>query len=160
MFKLPRYARLWALAGCLGVVGHGQALAGQTCPMVGFSLIEPGASAGTRTVKGPTGAALQVRRDALTTTQDIAEVNLGGNDIDALLLVKFRPDAEARLIAATTGHPGLRLAFVADDEALLAVTWEGPYGLDPGGVQVSLQGNPDRARSLVAAIQTCAGPAR
>lgn len=165
MLGPPRYALAWTVALVIGALARGapapaHAQASQSCPAVGFTRIEPDASALTRPVKDPSGRTIHVDRNAITNTADIAEAQLGGDEVDALLLLKFHPDAESRLIAATTDHPGLRLAFVADHEALLAVTWEGRYGLDPGGVQISLHRNLDRARTLLAAIHRCAGSAR
>jgi hypothetical protein len=73
------------------------------------------------------------------------------------LLLKFTPAAEARLAAATTNNAGVRIACVADNEALLAFTWEGPDGIAPGGTQVSMENGYDRARSLAEALQGCIG---
>jgi hypothetical protein len=125
------------------------AAAAQSCPEVGFTMIEPRASGETRPVKFWRGGPIHVRRNLLTTTADIADVRLEPGD-HTLMLFKFTPEAGARLEDATTGRSGLRLAFVADDEALLSITWEGEYGMGREGVQVSLA-NEGQARRFAGA---------
>src|SRR6516164_2063202 len=67
------------------------------------------------------------------------------------------PAAAQRLHDATTNHSGLRIAFMADDDVLLNVVWEGPYGVDTDGTQVSLEHGMKRARRLMEAIRGCTG---
>lgn len=135
----------------------GRAVAKEACPAAGFTLIEPQASAATRSVRGPKNQRLHVRREMLTTTADLAEVKADGDKVDGILTLKFKPEAEARLIAVTTRNSGVRIAFVVDDEALLAVTWEGDYGMDPGGSQLSVERGYVRVRRLAEALQGCIG---
>jgi hypothetical protein len=52
------------------------------------------------------------------------------------------------------------LAFVVDDTVLMAVTWEGPHGIDKGEMQLSLSHGMARARSLVETIQGCIATGR
>ena len=99
-----------------------------------------------------------MRRSPITTTGDISEIKLApGDDEDALILIKFTPEAAMRLQAATTGHSGMRVAFVSDDKALLAVTWQGPYGMDTDGSQLSIPHGMARGRALMEAIHRCKG---
>jgi preprotein translocase subunit SecD len=97
-----------------------------------------------------------VRRESITTTSDIAEIKLvADGDDGASLLLKFTPAATQRLHDATTNHSGRRIAFMFDDEVLNNVVWEGPYGLDADGAQVSMSRGMERARRLIKAIRGC-----
>jgi hypothetical protein len=134
------------------------AVARASCPQVGFTLVEPRLSSETRAVRVGGSQTIYVRRVPLTTTSDIVEIKLaddGGGD--ASLLIKFAPAAAQRLHDATTNHSGLRIAFMADDDVLLNVVWEGPYGVDTDGTQVSLEHGMKRARRLMEAIRGCTG---
>jgi hypothetical protein len=149
------------LAGVLAALGLAlaaqDAAAGAACPSVGFTLVEPRASPDTRPVKLPEGQVLFVRRDAITTTNDIAEIRLSEERDATLILLKFKPEAAARLQAVTTNRSGIRIAFLVDDRALLAPVWQGPYGMDTDGTQVSLNYRLEGARALVDAVRRCAG---
>jgi hypothetical protein len=79
----------------------------------------------------------------------------GGNDDDATILIKFTPAAAQRLHDVTTDHSGMRIAFLFDDEVLIDVVWEGPYGMDTNGSQVSILHGLKRAQELMKAIQGC-----
>jgi uncharacterized protein DUF6152 len=125
-----------------------------SCPRVDLTLVEPGASAETRPVKLG-GDTVFVRRDALTTTRDISEIKLAGDDVDTSILIKYKPEAAARLLDATTDHDGLRLAFVVDDDVWLAFTWRGPYGIGPDGTQLSIQNGLAKAQGLMDSIRDC-----
>jgi hypothetical protein len=154
MGTLRRLARLGVAALSFGA-SAGAAFSAARCPEVGFTIVERKASPETRLVKFRKSRTLHVRRNALTGTADIVEAKLGGFGDEALQL-RFRPEAAARLEAATTDHDGLRLAFVVDDEALMAVTWSGPYGMDRSGTQVDFN-NPARTRSLLESLKGCIG---
>ena len=71
--------------------------------------------------------------------------------------MKFAPMADQRLHEATTNHSGMRIAFLFDDAVLLNFVWEGPYGMDTGGSQVSIRRGSQIARKLRDAIQGCMG---
>jgi len=144
---------VWIAVAALSAGAAVEAVAAQSCPEVGFTIVEPSASGRTRPVKFWRGGPLHLRRDMLTTTADITEVSFDWAGNSAIGL-KFRPEAGARLEAATTGRPGLRLAFVADDEALLSVTWQGEYGMGRESAQVSLA-DEGRARELYEALRRC-----
>jgi hypothetical protein len=107
---------------------------------------------------------LFVRREPLTTTSDIVEIRLGtdvssdSND-DASLYIKLNPAVDQRLHDVTTNHSGLRIAFMFNDEVLTNVVWDGPYGMDLGGVRVSMSHGIGQARRLMKAIQGCTGAA-
>jgi len=155
---MPRSVRLtvMAMAAAIALAGSsGGAMAARACPEVGFTIVEPGASPQTRPVKFGGEQILQVRRDALTRTADIIEVKLEERG-HTVLQLKFQPDAGGRLEDATTDHDGWRLAFVADDEALLFVTWEGKYGMGREGAQVSMSDSA-RARRLFKSLRACIG---
>lgn len=133
-----------------------RALAETHCPSAGFTVVEPTASADTRPVRSPNGKTVFVRREAITTSAEITEAELAGDKYDALVRLKFTPEAASRLHDATTNKSGLRLAFVADNDVVMAVTWEGPYGLDADmGVQLSMENGMKRARPLVDALNKC-----
>ena len=150
---------LAACVAALGLaVGSGAAAAtAAACPNVGFTVVEPKASSETRPVRIGKHQTIFVRRDALTTTADIARISLKGDDEDTLILITFKPAAAARLHDATTDHSGMRAAFVADDDVLMAFTWSGPYGMDTDGSQLSILHGMARARPLVEAIRRCTG---
>ena len=127
-----------------------------SCPRVEVTLVEPSASSETRPVKLGQST-LFVRRNAITTTSDISEINVEGDDADVLIHINYAEAAAARLLEATTGHDGLKLAFVVADDVWLAFTWQGPYGIGPEGTQVSIRHGLAKAERLVEAFRTCAG---
>jgi hypothetical protein len=131
------------------------AVAIASCPRVDLTLVEPNASSETRPVKLGEQTIL-VRRNAITTTSDISEINVAGDDVDAFISIKYKPEAAARLLNATTDHDGLRLAFVVDDDVWLAFTWQGPYGIGPDGTQLSIRNGLARAERLMESIRGCA----
>jgi preprotein translocase subunit SecD len=156
MFKS---VRLWVTVslGALGLAAiSAEAVGERSCPNVGFTLVEPSASEATRPVKLG-DQTLFVRRNALTTTRDIAEIKIAGDDVDTLILIRFNPDAAAKLSEATTDHEGLVMAFVVDDDVLLAFTWQGRWGIDPRGSQLSILHGMARAQRLVESIRGCTG---
>jgi len=127
-----------------------------SCPRVEVTLVERSASSETRPVRLGQST-LFVRGDAITTTSDISEINVEGDDADVLIHIKYTEAAAARLLEATTGHDGLKLAFVVADDVWLAFTWQGLYGIGPEGTQVSIRHGLAKAEKLVEAIRTCVG---
>ena len=81
---------------------------------------------------------------------------MAGDDVEAAIFIKYKPNAAARLLDGTTDHDGLKLAFVVDDEVWLAFTWQGPYGIGPDGTQLTVQHRLAQAQKLVSSIQSCA----
>jgi preprotein translocase subunit SecD len=159
MFNLPkRFILTWTMALAAGVTANG-VVAKASCPKVGFAVVEPRATPETRPVRMGNNQTIFVRREALTTTSDIADIRLAGDGDDALILIKFTPAADERLHDATTNHSGMRIAFLFDDEVLINVVWQGPYGMDTGGSQVSLRHGIKQARSLMKAIRGCTAAA-
>jgi hypothetical protein len=156
--SLRPWAKFWATVLIYAAISH-DAAAERVCPNVGFTLVEPSASPETRPVKLGRQT-LFVRRDAITTTSEIADIKLAGDDYDALILIKFEPAAADRLLAATTDHDGQKMAFVVDDEVLLAVTWTGPYGIGPEGAQLSILHGKARAQKLIESLKGCIGGVR
>lgn len=154
MFESTRYL-VTALTVALGLaVASTEAVGQASCPRVDLTLVEPSASAETRPVK--LGAeTIFVRRSAITTTSDISEIKVTGDDFETLILIKYKPAAAARLLDATTDHDGLKMAFVVDEEVLLAFTWQGPYGIGPDGTQLSIRPGLARADSLGESIRRC-----
>lgn len=159
MFKT---ARLFVLA--LAVISEvavlsGSAVAGASCPQVGFTVVEPHSSRETRAVKVGRHRVIYVRRVPITTTGDIVDIRLVSDDDGdgASLLIKFTPSADQRLHDATTNHAGMRLAFMFNDELLVDTVWEGPYGMDLGGTRVSMRHGMKRAQRLMHAIHGCTG---
>jgi preprotein translocase subunit SecD len=142
------------------VLGFGAAYtdvaAQRSCPRVEMTLVEPSASAETRPVKVGRRT-IFVRRDAITTTSDITEIKVAGDNVDTLIQIKYDAAAAARLLEATTDHDGLKMAFVVDNDVWLAFTWEGPYGIGPDGTQVSIPRGMARARKLVESLRGCTG---
>ena len=127
-----------------------------SCPRVDLTVVEPEASSETRTVKVGERTVF-VRRAAIVTTSDISEIKVAGDDADTSVQVKYKPDAAARVLAATTNHDGLKLAFVVDDDVWLSFTWHGPYGIGPDGTQLSLRHGMAKAQRLLESIQSCTG---
>jgi hypothetical protein len=54
---------------------------------------------------------------------------------------------------ATTGHDGLDLAFVVEDDVWLAFTWEGAYGIGRDGTQLSIRNGLAKAERLMESIR-------
>jgi len=136
----------------------GSATAGASCPQVGFTFVEPQPSAETRAVKVGGNKTIYVRQVPLTTTSDIVAIILVDDGaLDASLRITFTPEADRRLHEATTNHSGSRIAFMAGDDVLLNVVWEGPYGMDTGGTKVSMHHGMKRAKKLMQALQGCIG---
>lgn len=158
MLKLARLLLVTALTAITGLplLCGAAAAANALCPQVGFTIVEPHPSRATRPIKAGKDQTLFVRRVPITTTSDIVEIKLVADDKDdASLLIKFTPAAAQMLHDATTNHPGLRIAFMADDEVLLDAVWEGPYGMETYGTQVSMRHGMKRAQKLVKAIRGC-----
>jgi ABC-type amino acid transport substrate-binding protein len=154
--KLKRDGTLKAIFTRYGLEG---ALAQENnayCPRVGFTVVEPHATPETRPLRVGRNQIIFVRRESITATSDVVEIKLvpDGED-DASLVLKFTAPATQRLRDATTNHSGRRIAFMFDDEVLNNVVWEGPYGLDADGAQVSIRHGLNEARKLIQAIQGC-----
>ena len=130
------------------------AAASPSCPRVDVTLVESSASSETRPVKLGERS-IFVRRTAITTTSDITEIKIAGDDADTFISINYTPQAAARLLDATTDHDGLKLAFVVGDEVWLAFTWQGPYGIGPEGTQVSIRHGLARAEKLMESIRGC-----
>jgi hypothetical protein len=143
---------------CLALGLAAPANAADACPELGFAVVEPGPPARTRAVAFRGTDTLQVRREPITRTADIAAAALDEGPDSAALLLTFRPEGAERLERATTGHSGLRLAFVVGDEALMAVTWEGPYGMGKEGARIDMRDR-GRAERLLEALRACTGVA-
>lgn len=131
------------------------------CPDVGFTVVEPNASPAIRPARDRADHTINIRRDWITTTSDIAEIRIAppeyGDDGDVLILIKFTPEADQRLHDATTDRSGMRMAFMFNDEALLNFVWEGPYGMYTGGSQVSMQRGMKHAQRLMKEMRACKG---
>jgi hypothetical protein len=157
VFKTPRpLAAICAAA--LGFAVFANQAAAASCPNVSFVVVEPKASPETRPVRVGPRHTIFVRRDPITTTADLTEIKLEGDAYDTLVLLRFTPEAAQRLHDATTDKSGMRVALVADDQAISAVTWEGPYGMDANlGLQMSLGRPVPRVAALVEAVQECIG---
>ena len=147
-----------ACATTLGFFAVGQAAAAAGCPNAGWVVVEAKAAPETRPVTDRPKHTIFVRRAQITTTADLTEIKLDGDAYDSLVQMKFTPEAAKRLHDATTEKSGMRIAFVADDRVVSAVTWTGPYGMDAEyGVQISLgRATPD-IRPIIEAIQRCVG---
>ena len=128
--------------------------AASSCPKVDLTVVESSASSDTRPVKLGTSTAF-VRRNAITTTSDISEIKVAGDDADTLIQIKYTEEAVARLLEATTDHDGLELAFVVDDDVWLAFTWRGSHGIGPDGTQVSIRNGLAKAQRLMESMRAC-----
>ena len=126
------------------------------CPRAEFVEVRPKVSPQTRPVR-LNDRTIHVLRSPITALADIAELRLGSAQDDAALYLKFKPEATQRLTQATTGHSGVRLAFVVGNEALLSITWEGDYGLDASGSMLSLS-NRATARRVFERLKPCLTP--
>jgi hypothetical protein len=122
------------------------------CPQIEFGTFYSQASSSTRPVKNPEGRTIFFDRTPIYRLQDISQARLGSDD--ATVLMSIKAEAAERLKSATTGHSGATLAFVVDDQALMAVVWEGGYGFESGDMQLSLR-SADVARKLVTTIERC-----
>jgi hypothetical protein len=128
------------------------------CPEIGFAIVEPQATADTRLIGIGGGRTLFVRRQLLTKTADITGIHLaigGGNTDDATLQIRFTPAADQRLHEATTDHSGMRIAFLFGNEVLINIVWQGPYGMDLGGRQISMIHGKNTAQRLMKAVTGC-----
>jgi hypothetical protein len=133
------------------------ALATSAClPRVELTVVDARPSSETRPVVQGEDT-IFVQRDAITTTRDISEISIAGDDFDTRIHIKYTPDAAARLRDATTGHDGLDLAFVVVDDVWLAFTWQGPYGMGPDGTQLSIRNGLVKAEKLMESIRGCPG---
>jgi len=150
--RSPRVLQLLlvlATLGCSSSATHAE----QPCPRVEFAVVHPKASADTRPVRY--GArTLHVDRIPITSLEDISEAHTDKDPRAATVFLSFKTEATGRLSSVTTNHSGIQLAFVIDSEVVLSVTWQGDYGLDSTGVQVSLQ-NTRRANAIVDTINRC-----
>ena len=153
MFEPRRFAAAVIVQLALAAAST-EAVAQVSCPRVDLTLVEPGSSSETRPVKLG-DQTIFVRQSALTTTSDISEIKISGDDFETLILIKYKPAAAARLLDATTNHDGLQMAFVVDDDVLLAFTWQGPYGIDPGGTQLSIRPGLARPEKLAESLRSC-----
>lgn len=159
MLKLVRLVVLaWTAISVLALIS-GDAIANATCPQVGFTIVEPHASSETRPIRVGTKQVIYVRRVPITTTKDIAEIKLGGNDYDAEIQLRFTAAATKRLIDATNNHAGRRIAFMFDDEVLINGVIPGSNGFGSDGAQVSVRHGMPEARRLVTAIRGCTSAA-
>lgn len=97
------------------------------------------------------------RGQTITKTSEISDIKLvaGDDDDDAIILIKYTASADQRLHDVTTNHSGMHLAFLFNDEVLLNIIWQGPYGMDTGGGQLSIRHGMKRAQRLMKAIQGC-----
>lgn len=142
----------------LAFAASSEVAAQASCPRVELTLIDTRDSPETRPVQLG-DATVFVRRNAITTTGDISEIEVArdnlGDDGDVFIQIKYIPEAAARLLDATTDRDGQRMAFVVDDDVWLAFTWEGPYGIGPNGTQLSIRNGMARARALMASIRNC-----
>jgi hypothetical protein len=153
-----RLAFLWTIVLWLPAA-FGGGIASASCPKVGFTVVESHATPATRAIKVGKNRTIFVRREALTTTSEISDIRLAPNhdaaDDDGTIQIKFIPEADQRLHDATTNHSGIRIAFLFNDEVLINVVWQGPYGVDLGGSQVDIRHGLNKARELIEAIQGC-----
>jgi len=103
---------------------------------------------------------IRIHRQWITTTSDLSEIKVAhphdGDDDDANIQIKLIPVADQRLHDTTTNHSGMRFAFLFNDEVLLNVVWQGPYGTDLGGIQLSVPHGMKQAQKLMKAIDGCA----
>lgn len=148
----------WTAISALALISS-NAIANATCPQVGFTIVEPHASSETRPIRVGAKHTIYVRRTPITSTKDIVEIKLGGNDYDAELQLKFTAAATERLIAATNNHAGRRIAFMFDDEVLVNVVIPGSNGFNADGAQVSIRHGMSEARRLMTAIRGCTSAA-
>jgi hypothetical protein len=155
VFRFGLLAAIWTVLLVLTAISD-EAAAAPPCPRVDLTLVEPSASSETRPVKLGERT-IFVRQQALTTTGDISEIKVGGDEVDSFVLIKYKPEPAARLLAATTDHEGLKLAFVVDDDVWLAFMWRGPYGIGPDGTQLSVRRPLARAQELMEAVRGCIG---
>lgn len=132
------------------------ALATPSClPQVDLTVVEASASSETRPVQQGQ-ATIFVRRDAIITVTDISEISITGDGFDTRINIEYTPEAAARLQDATTGHDGLDLAFVVENDVWLAFTWQGPYGIGRDGTHLSIRNGLAKAERLMESIRDCA----
>ena len=135
------------------------ARAAAPCPRIGFTLVERTANADTRAVKMNGGRIIFVRRQLLTNADDISQFKVSaspdGDPDDVIVSIKFTAAAAKKLADATTDRSGLRLAFVFNDEIVVAVTWEGRFGMPEDGAQLSVRRGMRQAKRLQRALMRC-----
>ena len=158
-------AKRLALVGLVLIAtGTGVGAVASGCPQVGFTLVEPHATRDTRPVKWG-NTTIFVHKMPITKTSEITGIKvvsdgmlLDGPD-DAVIQLRLTPAADQRLHAATTNHSGMRVAFMFGDQVMNNVVWQGPYGMDTGGVQISLSRGRQLAKSLPGAVKGCTADA-
>ena len=121
---------------------------------VGTSFVRAGRSVAIAHARGTVKEFRWTNPHVFIQVFDISEINVAGDDFDTSILIKYKPEA-ARLLDATTGHDGLKLAFVVDDDVWLAFTWQGPDGMGPAGTQLSLRHGMAKAKKLMESIRSC-----
>lgn len=127
-------------------------VAAEACPQIEFGVFHQQQLNSTRPVRGPEGQIIFFEQIPIARLQDVSQAQLG--DDEATVLMNFKPDAADRLKRATTGNSGVRLALVVDDEAPMAVVWEGDYGIEDGRMQLSFRSE-NTARELVRTFGRC-----
>lgn len=146
-------ARICAVAAAmLGTFLPMAGTAAAACPRIEFGEFLQRPSKDTRPVTSD-GQNIHFGKSPIFSLRDIARARLGEDG--GTVFVDVKPDAAMRLKSATTGHSGSRLALVVDDVAVMAIIWEGDYGLDDGSMQFSFRSG-DAARQLVSTISRCA----
>ena len=152
------------LLGCLPALAigllSGGATASAACPAVGFTIVDSYLSPQSRPVQVGRHQLIYIRRMPLTSTRDITQIQLLREEgDDATLLIRFTPSATQTLHDATTNHAGRRLAFMFNDDVLINVVWEGRFGIDSDGSQVSMRHGLRKAQALMKAIRGCTASA-
>lgn len=145
-------ATAFAIASLLSSCAPTGGAGAEACPQIEFGVFHQQHLNGTRSVKGPEGQTIFFEKLPIASLRDISQAQLGEDE--ATVLVNFKPDAAERLKSMTTGNSGVRLAFVVDGEAPMAVVWEGDYGIEDGRMQLSFQSE-DTARELVRTVGWC-----
>lgn len=160
MFGLARLPVLTSTALSALALLSSTGMTHAACPQVGFTWVEPHASATTRPVRIGEDKVIYVQRVPITRTRDIVEIKLvrelaRDSDDGADLLIKFTLAADQRLHDATTNQSGRWLAFMFDDEVMVDSEWDGRYGMELGGTRVSMRHGLKRGRRLMRAIRGC-----
>jgi hypothetical protein len=158
--RASAWMALWLMIPALMPLS-GNAIGRASCPDVGFTIVEARPSGETRALQIGGNRTIYVHQVPITTTSDITDIQWRRDDgDDASLLIRFTPAGTQRLHDATTDHSGRRIAFLYNDEVLVDVLWEGRFGTDADGAQISLRHGLKKAQEVVKTIQGCTATAR
>ena len=150
-FESP-VAILLTLAALYSATPGTVVIAAQPCPRAEVVEVMAKASAETRPVTYQNGT-IHVSRAPLATLNDVVKLTYDKETPWAIGLT-FTPDVGERM-ERTTARPNFPMAFVVDNEAILSVVLTGGFGIGKAGLQVSVDRNEGRIKTLYDRLSRC-----